>query len=487
MPLRNVVWLLVVPGLVGLGLAIGYSAPAPDKDYNLVRQIVEVLAEVDANYVRELTDDDRKELVKRMINGGLRWLDPHSAYLDEEQLREFERDNEGSFSGVGILLGVDEKTRALKISYPLAGTPAYEAGLIANDRIVKIDDTSTEGMTPEQAKKRIVGETGTRVSLTIHREGRTPPEFVVTLVRSRIALHPVAGVSRRADDPTRWNWFLDPHKKIAYIRISAFSELTTREVKDAVEVIEKAGGKGLVLDLRDNPGGLLSEAVALSNLFLTGGKIVTTKDRREKERTETARAAGTIFLPAETHPIAVLVNRDTASASEIVAAALQDNKRAVVVGERTYGKGSVQSLFRLAPDQKHAVKLTTQTWWRPSGRNIDKATAPKGRPDEWGVTPDEGLEVPVSDAEFVRRLHEVRKLDYVAGKPELVGPNPPPPPPLPVPNGEDGKPLWDDTRPFEDRQLNRAVEYLRKKLSDLGAVPRRVPAPLPGLVAGTPA
>src|SRR5262245_41929945 len=124
MPLRNLIWLLVVPGLVALGLAIGYSAPAPDKDYQLVRQVVEVLAEVDANYVRELTDDERQRLVEDMINGGLHKLDPHSAYLNETHLKQFETETEGSYGGVGILLGKDEKTKLLKVEYPMAGTPA---------------------------------------------------------------------------------------------------------------------------------------------------------------------------------------------------------------------------------------------------------------------------------------------------------------------------------------------------------------------------
>ncbi len=476
MPLRNLVWLLIVSGLVGLGLAIGYSAPVPDDEYNRVRQIVEVLAEVDANYVRELNDAEKKELVKKMINGGLHWLDPHSAYLDEAQLKAFEQDNEGSFSGVGILLGQDEKTKALKIAHPLAGTPAYEAGLVANDRIVKIDGTDTEGMTVEQAKKKIVGETNTKVTLTIRREGRDPPEFAATLTRASIPVHPVSGVSRRADDPTRWNWFIDTQNKIAYIRVSSFSSLTTKEVKAAVEEIDKDGGKALLLDLRDNGGGLLSEAIALSDLFLPEGKIVTTKDRREKEKSESAREAGTLFQPAATHPIAVLVNHDSASASEIVAAALQDNNRAVVVGERTYGKGSVQSVFRLAPDQKNAVKLTTQTWWRPSGKNMDRKMAESQKSNEWGVAPDKELDLAETDAEFLRRLYEARKLDYVAGKPNEVGPNPPPPPPVLAPRGQDGKPMWDDSKPFEDRQLNRALEYVRKKLSGVGAAPAPAPA-----------
>jgi carboxyl-terminal processing protease len=478
---RNLAWLLIVPGLVGLGVAIGYSAPAPDQDYQLVRQFVEVMAEVDANYVRELTPEDRQKFVEDAIGGGLRKLDPHSVYLNEKQLKEFDTETEGSFDGVGILLGQDEKTKRLKISWPFAGGSAYDSGLIANDVITKVGDTDTTDMTAEQASKLIKGERGTKVTLTIARGDK---EFPVTLTRARIAMHPVAGVSRRADDPTKWNWFVDPQNKIALIRVSSFSGLTTKEVEEAMKEIEAAGAKALILDLRDNPGGLLDEATKLSDLFLTEGKIVTTKDRRGGEKTSSARGAGTVFLPAETKPMVVLVNRDSASASEIVAAALQDNNRAVVVGERTYGKGSVQSVFRLAPDQKNAVKLTTQTWWRPNGKNMDKLYAEKQKTDEWGVVPNEEMTVQFTDPEYLRYRTELRKLEYVAGRPDVVGPNPPPPPELPALKGQDGKPLWDEKKPFEDRQMDKALDYLRKKLSGIGAAPR---APLPGAPALVPA
>jgi len=478
MPHRNLAWMLIIPGLVGLGVAIGYSAPAPDQDYQLLRQFVEVMAEVDANYVRELTPEDKQKFVEDAISGGLRKLDPHSVYLNKKQLEEFDTETEGSFDGVGILLGQDEKTKRLKITSPFAGGSAYESGLIANDVILKIGDTDTVDMTGEQASKLIKGERGTKVTLTI---GRGEKEFPVTLTRERIAMHPVAGVSRRNDDPSKWTWFIDPQNKIALIRISSFSGLTTKEVEDAMKEIEAAGARGLILDLRDNPGGLLDEATKLSDLFLTEGKIVTTKDRRGGEKTTSARGAGTNFLPAELKPMVVLVNRDSASASEIVAAALQDNNRAIVVGERTYGKGSVQSIFRLAPDQKTAVKLTTQTWWRPNGKNMDKAWAEKHKLDEWGVTPNEGMVVSFTDPEYLRYRVELRKVDFVAGKPDVVGPNPPPPPELPALKGQDGKPLWDNTKPFDDRQMNKALDYLRKKLSGVGAgaAPRREVLGLP--------
>jgi carboxyl-terminal processing protease len=471
MPLRNLIWMLVIPGLVGLGLAIGYSAPPPDKDYQLVRQIVEVLAEVDTNYVRELTDEERQKFVEDMINGGLKKLDPHSVYLNEEQLKEFEKESGGSYEGVGIQLGgFDTKTKLLRVDFPMAAGPAYEGGIIAGDLIAKINDETTEGMTGEDARKRILGEAGTKVTLTIRRDGHNPPEFPVTLTRARIPQHTVSGVSRRADDPNKWNWFIDPQNKIAFIRIlppnptlSGFNEQTAKELKAAIEEIEAEGARALVLDLRDNPGGLLSQAIEVADLFLTDGKIVTTKDRRGGTKTSSARGSGTMFLPAEQKPIAVLVDSHSASASEIVAAALQDNHRAVVVGEQTYGKGSVQSLFKLAPDQRTAVKLTTQTWWRPNGKNMDKLSAPKDSPNEWGVTPDEGMTVTFSALERYRHQIEVSRLRYVAGRPDVVGPNPPPPPST-APNGPDGKPLWDESKPFDDRQLNRALEYLKKKL-----------------------
>ena len=464
MPLRNLVWLLTVPAVILVGLAISYSAPAPDKDYKLVRQVVDVLAEVDANYYRELSDEDRQKFVEDMINGGLHELDPHSEYLNEKKLKEFRTSSEGSFGGVGINLATDPKTSFLKVGYPMPGTPAYDAGLVANDLIVKVGDRSTEGMKIEEARKLITGEIKTAVTLTIRRDGRTPPEFEVALTRGRIEIHPVTGVARLKADPTRWEWFADPAHKIALVHVQAFSDLTTKELRAALAEIEAAGGRGLILDLRDNPGGLLNEAIDVANLFLPEGrKIVSTRNRRGSERSFSATKAGSMFLPTADNPraMAVLVNRHSASASEIVAACLQDHGRAVVVGERSYGKGSVQKLLYLKPDETSAVKLTTETYWRPSGKNIHRSPNSK-ETDEWGVRPDPELEVPTTEEERVRYAVEMRKMDYVAGKPGVVGPNPPAPPP--VPKGPDGKPMVDESKPFDDRVLNKAVDVLRQKV-----------------------
>ncbi|GIW83725.1 MAG: S41 family peptidase [Thermogemmata sp.] len=462
MPLRNLFWVLVIPGLVVLMLALGATAPPPDRDYQLIRQIAAVLAEVDAHYVRELSDDEWQQLVENMINGGLHSLDPNSQYFNARQLQLFESESEGSFGGIGVRFVRDEKTQLPRVEYPMLGTPAYEAGLMTGDLIVAVDGEPTEGWSSEQTQKRIMGEPGTSVSLTIRRPGRQPPEFTVTLIRRRVELHTVAGVARRPEDPLKWEWFVDAPHKIALIRVQQFNVRTGSEVRAAVEEIEAAGARGLILDLRDNPGGLLTQAIEVADLFLEEGVIVTTRDRQGGEKVFKARKSGTLFLPADQKPIVVLINNRSASASEIVAAALQDHHRAAICGERSFGKGSVQSVFRLPPDQKTAVKLTTQTYWRPSGKNIDRPSAPRERPDEWGVHPDKDLEVATTTEEKIRYEYEMEKLRFVPGRPDVVGPQPPPFP-VPVPQ-KNGKPLWDESQPFQDRPLLRALEYLRAQL-----------------------
>jgi carboxyl-terminal processing protease len=481
MPLRNLAWLLAVPALVLVGLAVTSSAPGPDKDYVLVKQVVDVLAEVDSHYYRELSDDDRQKLVEDMINGGLHQLDPHSEYLNKKKLDEFRSNSEGAFGGVGIVLGIDETTHQLKVRNPMVGTPAYEAGVLANDQIVKIDGTAiaplpgkysdvmerieAERNGIEQAKKLIKGDLGSAVAITLRREGRIPAEFEVKLTRSRIELHPVIGVVRRKDDPAKWEWFADPANKIALIRLKdSFSDLTTKELRAALDDINQAGARGLILDLRDNPGGLLNEAIDVANLFLGDGqKIVSTRNRHGEERSFTAKKDGSRFVPSADNPraMAVLVNRNSASASEIVASALQDHQRAVIVGERSFGKGSVQKLLYLNQDKTSAVKLTTETYWRPSGKNIHRAKTSK-EADDWGVRPNDGFEVPIPEIDRIRYSYEVERLDYVPGKPAFVGEKPPLPPP--APRGTDGRPLYDDSKPFDDRVLNKAIESLRTKV-----------------------
>ncbi len=448
----NLVWLLVVPAAVMLGLAVTASAPPPDKDYRLVRSIVDVLAEVDKNYVRELSDDDKKKLVEDMINGGLTKLDPYSEYFNEEELTAFETQSEGQYGGIGVLLTHDPKVPYLKVETPMPGSPAYEAGIQANDLILKVGDKSTENMTTQDARKLILGEKGTPVRLTILHEGANKP-VELTLIRAVIELHPVQGVARDPQDPTRWDYMADKEDKIALVRLVGFNEKSDKELKAAVEQAEQNGARALVLDLRDNPGGLLSQAVAVADLFLDHGTIVSTKDRHGGGRSWSAKEAGTLLEPAAKKPMAVLVNGGSASAAEIVAAALQDNHRAVVVGERTYGKGSVQKVFHL-PGGNAAVKLTTETWLTPAGKNIHRWPDSK-ETDEWGVRPDPGLEVKLTLEQRLEYVKHWRAVDVIAGKSGKAG------------NGNGHAP----EKPYKDPVLDKALEYLRGKLKEVGQAP----------------
>ena len=443
----NLAWLITVPMTVLMGLVLSYAAPNKerDKDYKLVKTIVDVLAEVDSHYVRDLDDDARKKLVEDMINGGLEKLDRYSAYMNAEELKQFETANEGNFFGVGIQLGTDPKTGMLMVISPMVGTPAYEAGVLAGDLIVKIDDKSTESMRLNEAVKLIQGKEGTKVKLTvIHEAGRETD--VIPITRAKIEVRSVLGYKRNDDDPKKWDWFVE--NGIAYIRLVQFIDHTTEDLRKAVQSAEEGGAKALVLDLRDNPGGLLSSAIEVSDTFLSEGAIVSTRDRNNRGRKWDAKDEGTLF---KGKPLAVIINKNSASASEIVSAALQDNKRAVIVGERSFGKGSVQKIIKLNTDPPTALKLTTDTYWRPSGVNIHRHEDAK-ETDDWGVRPDKdkGLEIVLKDEERIEYLRFRRARDMVKGKN------------LPKEERKDDK---KEEKVFKDRVLDTAVEYLKKQIN----------------------
>ncbi len=461
----NMAWLLVVPAVVILGVAVTASAPPPDKDFQLVRTVVDVLAEVDKNYVRELNDEEKKKLITDMINGGLSKLDPHSEYFTEEEYKQFENQTEGHFGGVGMLLTIDAKTALLKVESPMPGTPAYDAGIGSSDLILKIGDKSTENMRIDEARKLIMGPPGTDVTLTILPEGaRNFRE--VTLKRAIIEIHPVKGFARNPANPAKWDFLADPEAKIALIRLEGFTEKTDRELTAAIADAEKAGAKALILDMRDNPGGLLTQAVKVSNLFLDKGTIVSTKDRNSRGRQWVADPSRVAWPSSK--PMAVLINRQSASASEIVASALQENKRAVIIGERSYGKGSVQKLYQLGPanDPDGAVKLTSEVWLTSAGKNIHRWPNSK-ETDDWGVRPDAGFDVKLSQEERLQYILHMRQLETVRGKNPRPEPAPEPKEPK-EPNGEKGKendkPKEPKAEPYKDRVLDKAIEYLRGKL-----------------------
>jgi carboxyl-terminal processing protease len=461
---RNLFWLLGIAAVSLFGLAVSYSAPTreKDKDYELVRLVVDVLHEVRQKYVVEIDSERERKLVEDMINGGLDRLDPHSAYINPREYKQFDKQSEGKFGGVGIQVGYDRQNRGqLTVISPMVGTPAYEAGILAGDLIVKIDGKSTENMRMSEAVDLIQGDPGQPVTLTVLHEGGKDP-VDVPVVRAIIKVQSVLGDQRRSDDPKEWDFFLDKKHQIGYIRLTNFSKTATDEMRTAVKGLQDDGVRGLIIDLRNNPGGLLRAAVEISDLFLTEGRIVSTKGRNHKEEIYDAKEEGTLLTPAEKYPIAILVNKFSASASEILAAALQDHNRAVVVGERTYGKGSVQNIIMMEKDTS-ALKLTTASYWRPSGKNIhrfpDKKDfeAAKIDPDEWGVKPNPGFEVQMKDEERIDYLLYRSDRDVVRNKtPKQI---------------ENEKKEAKDKKPFEDRVLQKAVEYLEKQIEKVAAVP----------------
>jgi carboxyl-terminal processing protease len=442
----NLYWLLGITTVACFGIAVSYSAPTreSDRDYELVRLVVDVLHEVRERYVQDVTPERERKLVEDMINGGLERLDPHSAYINAKQYRQFDKQSEGKFGGVGISVGYDPQGRGpITVLSPMVGTPAYEAGIEAGDVIVKIDGKPTENMTRDEAVDLIMGQPGQKVVLTVLHEGAKDP-VDIPIVRAEITIPTVLGDVRKSDNPREWDFILDKEHKIAYVRLSNFSKTSAGELRNAIMELEKEGARGLILDLRNNPGGLLRSAVEISDLFLSEGRIVSTKGRNHREEVYDAKPDGTLFLPADRHPMAVLVNKYSASASEIVAAALQDHKRAVMVGERTYGKGSVQNII-LMEHETSALKLTTASYWRPSGKNIHRFPDSK-ETDEWGVKPDVGLEVPMKDDERMDYIRYRDQRDVYRAKPRARA---------------------KEVKPFQDRVLQKALEYLRKDIERL--------------------
>jgi C-terminal peptidase prc len=405
----------------------------------------------------------------------LRHLDPYTTFYTPDELRHAETDVSGEFIGVGIQVRKDADTDQLQVITPIFGSPAFKAGVQAGDVITAItrlvDDTGkpldkpqvvpTKGMTVNDAVSTIFGPPGSKVKLTVARKGADKP-LDFEMERQAVTTESVFGTRRKADGT--WDFWVDPAQKIAYVRLFQFQRNSTHDMVETMKALKREGVKGLVFDLRFNPGGYLDVGRDITDLFIDDGVIVSIKPREGKSTPVVMRGTkdGSYRyevpgrddveerkLPSYTEvPMVVLVNGLSASASEIVSAALQDHGRAYIMGERSYGKGSVQQIFNLERDPKNPrkvmskVKVTNASFWRPSGKNLNKLST-KGRPeDEWGVTPDKVIPLESSErfelSEHLRGAEIIRPENALSTEPPGAG--------------------------FKDRQLDAAVEYLREQV-----------------------
>ncbi len=409
----------IVLTLIGLNISVSHCAESTV--YKKLEVLSKVLSYVETNYIEE---QKTEELIDNAVKGLLSGLDPHTVYMPPSLYREMKEDTTGEFGGVGIEISV--KDEQLTVVTPIEDTPAEKAGVKAGDVILKIEGVSAKGMSLLEAVKKIRGPHGSKVNITLQHKGETTT-YDVVLNRERIAVKSVT--SELVD------------KEYGYIRIKNFQEKTERELSRQFERIQKETGKaplkGLILDLRNNPGGLLEQAIRVADLFLEAGVIVSTMGRKGSfQEVKMAHKDGT--LPEM--PMITLVNEGTASASEIVAGALQDHRRSVILGAQTFGKGSVQTIIDL--EDGSGLKLTIARYYTPKGRSIQAL----------GIAPDitiSEVPPPLADAAYVREK-------------DLKGHIESPPLHDQGEKSEPHKSVPKSTLNIEtDIQLRRALEYLK--------------------------
>jgi C-terminal peptidase prc len=379
-------------------------------------------------------------------------LDPYTTYIDADTKRTMDNEILGHFSGIGIQIRKDAATDQLLVVTPIKGSPAYKAGIQTGDIITSVtrevdsegeplaqpEVITTKGMPLNAAVKKILGKENTKVRITVQREGvEKPIDF--DLIRNKVTVESVMGFKRRDNDD--WDFLIDPERKIGYVRLSSFARNTYEDLRRAMIDLTEQGIKGFILDLRFNPGGLLQSAVDITDLFIDDGLIVTIKPRVGRESRLTGRHRGSLL----DFPMVCLVNGYSASGSEIVSAALQDHNRALIIGERSYGKGSVQNISKFDDGE---VKLTTASFWRPSGKNLNKSSTAGKDDDEWGVMPDRLIKLAPKDRENLAEAHHNAEIIQRKDRPRKVA-----------------KP------DFKDRQLDAALEYLRGQIKTAARTP----------------
>ncbi|MFC7735069.1 S41 family peptidase [Roseomonas sp. GCM10028921] len=413
--------------------------------YRLLNLFGDVFERVRAEYVEPVNDRD---VIENAINGMLQGLDPHSSYMNLRNFRDMQVQTRGEFGGLGI--EVSQEAGYVKVISPIDETPAARAGVKPGDLITHINNASTQGLTLQEAVDQMRGERGSSIRLTIRREGTATP-IELSLTRETIRPQVVRARMEAGD--------------VAYIRLTSFNEQTEVGLRRALSNLRsqaRDGLKGIVLDLRNNPGGLLDQAIQVSDDFLDQGEIVSTRARRPEDAQRWNARSGDITGGL---PVVVLVNAGSASASEIVAGALQDHRRAIIMGVKSFGKGSVQTVMPLPGNG--AIRLTTARYYTPSGRSI-QAT---------GIEPDIEVLAQREDAQQNRErdreadLRRALRNDNSGAPAQGVNARPPAPlPPLNLPSGlvqavqrlpAEGAPSFDPTKPETDHQLQQAVNLLR--------------------------
>lgn len=376
---------LILGLAIGITLSLGHGVfaekvPKATLPLEDLRTFTDVFARIKKDYVFEVED---KELLENAIRGMLTGLDPHSTFLNEEEFRELQIGTTGEFGGLGIEVGMEDGF--VKVIAPIDDTPAQRAGVEAGDLIIRLDDKPVKGLTLNDAVKIMRGKKGTDITLTIVREGSDKP-LKITITRDIIR---VKSVKKRILEPG-----------FGYVRVTNFQSKTTRNLIDAIDDLEKENGaklKGLILDLRNNPGGVLTGAVGVSDAFLDEGLIVYTEGRVDDSELRYSATDGDVLDGA---PLVVLINGGSASASEIVAGAMQDHKRAIIMGTKSFGKGSVQTILPLK--ENVALKLTTARYFTPSGNSIQAE----------GIEPDIVLEnLKIAETEEASGIKPLKESD----------------------------------------------------------------------------
>jgi carboxyl-terminal processing protease len=429
MPIRNSVTIVIA----AIFSIVCYHKATHDRYASLLVHAMQVIED---NYVDEVP---ARTLFENAMTGMVSRLDQYSMYIGPDDYQLFQQAIDQEFVGIGIVVEGPPQIDQLTVFSPVFDSPAHQAGMRAGDVILEIDDASTEGLSLVEAVKRIKGPPGTTVALKIQHIGEQQP-VEVTVERALIRTRSVLGDTRTADG--EWNYYLHDHPEIGYVRLTSFGEYSVEELSDVLKFAEH-DIKSLILDLRGNAGGLLEAAVKASDMFVDQGTIVSIRGRDQRvEATFEADADNTIF--DRSIPLVVLVDRFSASASEIVAACLKDNGRAKIVGQRTWGKGTVQNVIVLE-NGTSALKLTTASYWRPNGKNIHRR-ADATEEDDWGVSPSQGFEVALDDDEYRRVIEQRRQQDVLRD------------------SGDELPPDDSDEPPVQDRQLQRAVEYLQTQV-----------------------